>query len=255
MSRPSGQLRHDWQREIRRYQLGRTVKLVAWALSLYAHPDGTNIYPGEAQLAADCGLTEKPVREALRELIRLGLLMQDLKGRQLGRQGVASRYHLALPDDLADRVELTKRRPPSGGRRKPASGTPGRATGDPDPEHRDGLPVIDDGTPGVDARTRVRRARNTGTAFRASRLNTGTPYRPSSEVGREVEKEGPDTGAGNGEPPAADDPPPDNPSSLCTTRGHKGVGWLRTRDCLDCLSAEETRARLAELVDSQWITP
>jgi len=188
VSGPNRQLRHDWQREIRRYQLGRTVKLVAWALSLYAHPDGTNIYPGEAQLAADCDLTEKPVREALRELIRLGLLVQDLKGRQLGRQGVASRYHLALPDDLADRVELTKRRPPSGDRRNSAPRSPGRATGDPDSEHRDGLPVIDDGTPGVDAGTPVRRAENTGTAYRASRLNTGTPDRLSSEVDREVER-------------------------------------------------------------------
>ncbi len=240
MSRPSRQLRHDWQREIRRYRLGRTVKVVAWAVSLYAHPDGSNIYPGEAQLARDCDLTEKAVRNALHELERVGLLVLEEKGSLQGRRAVANRYHLALPDDLADRVELTRPRPTGDRKRPPGSPVP-----------RYGVPVIDAGRPVRDAGTPVRRDRNTGTAFRSSRLNTGTPYRLSSEVGREVEKEGPDTGAGSGEPPAADGPLPDNLFPLCTTRGHKGVGWLRTRDCLDCLSAEETRARLAELGDDE----
>jgi hypothetical protein len=264
VSGASRQLRYEWQREVRRYRLGHTTKSVAQYLALYADNDGRNAYPGVSRLAAECEMDERTVRKALQELKRVGLIELVTQGSAAGRQAQATVYNLTLPGDLAERLELVTVQPskPAGSRR-PRTGTPGPEPGDPeentgstarcsDPEHRILDPehgVLSTGTPGPEYR-------NTGSRTRPHmpHMERDTPD-GEERTGADRATVRPDDAATPCVPDtrpvpsddSSDDQTPTAP--VCTTRGHKGCGWLSTRNCLDCLSAEETRARLAELDD------
>lgn len=98
--------RYEWERIIRRVQLGRTTKFVALTLATYADADGSRVRPGEARLAAVTELTERAVRNSLKTLRELGLIERVYKGGRHGTYGVATVYRLTIPTNLLDRVEL-----------------------------------------------------------------------------------------------------------------------------------------------------
>jgi hypothetical protein len=96
--------RYDWERIVRRCRIPGPTKLVAYTLAQYGNPDGTQIRPGVARLAAVCGMGESTARRHVDRLLALGLLQRSANGG--GRNGVAARYRLTVPEDLLERVEL-----------------------------------------------------------------------------------------------------------------------------------------------------
>jgi Helix-turn-helix domain len=98
--------RYDWERIIRRCDLPSTTKLVAMMAATYANLDGTRVFPGTARLAAVCNLSERAVRAALGNLRDVGLIVRDVKGGMRGTKAYADVYHLAIPADLLDRIDM-----------------------------------------------------------------------------------------------------------------------------------------------------
>jgi hypothetical protein len=94
--------RARWVRAIR----GRIPDLreiaVAHAVSTYANKDGSNAYPGVANVVADLCSSDKTVRRALGWLVEHGFLTVTHKGRR--KLGEADVHQLSIPAPLA--VEL-----------------------------------------------------------------------------------------------------------------------------------------------------
>lgn len=87
--------RWEWLDLIRRARLGRTTKLVAVMLALYANEDGSRVFPGLARLAVVCELGYNTVKGCLADLRDRGWIEQV--GRQRGR-GRADEYRLTVRD-------------------------------------------------------------------------------------------------------------------------------------------------------------
>lgn len=112
--------RFEWERILRRVKIpvepdptrrkamagATTVKAIAFAAATYSDPDGSSVRPGVERLAAVTGFGEVAVTRALRQLVALGLLDQVVVGSRQGRRAWASEYHLTIPEDLLDRLEL-----------------------------------------------------------------------------------------------------------------------------------------------------
>jgi hypothetical protein len=75
--------------------LKSTPRLVACVLSMHGKPDGTDIFPGVRRLAAQCGLSQRAVCEAIRNLVCGGYLRREW--RRGNAAGVGFRYVLTLP--------------------------------------------------------------------------------------------------------------------------------------------------------------
>lgn len=104
----TGDALRDWVDTIRRARLSRTTKLVAFALSGWASPDGTDVHPGIAQLAHSCGITYNVVQTALADLRATGFI--QLVARPSGRHS-ADEYRLVILPDAAKPIEIwTKER-------------------------------------------------------------------------------------------------------------------------------------------------
>jgi hypothetical protein len=71
-----------WLRAVRRTKMPLAGKGVALALVTYANKDGTNAHPGEARLAADCGINEQSVRRHLAALRDVGLIVRTFRAIQ-----------------------------------------------------------------------------------------------------------------------------------------------------------------------------
>lgn len=77
-------------------------KAIALAFGSYADPEGTNVKPGDATIAADMECAIKTVRAVRNALVDLGL-MERVSGRTAGFGEV---YRLTCPTDLLDSVEV-----------------------------------------------------------------------------------------------------------------------------------------------------
>ena len=76
----------DWQRLIRGSGLRTSVRAVAWAMSLYAAPNGNRAWPGIDRLIADTGLSRATVQRHLSTLRAAGYL-------RVVKQGDRYRHH------------------------------------------------------------------------------------------------------------------------------------------------------------------
>lgn len=94
---------NEWVSVVRRARLGRTVKAVAYALALYANPDGRKVYPGIARLSVECELGTKVIKQSLKALRDAGLIEVV---RPASRPGESTEYRLILAEDLLDRIEV-----------------------------------------------------------------------------------------------------------------------------------------------------
>lgn len=132
--------RYEWERVVRRVRLGAPTKNVALTAATYANRDGSGIYPGVARLTAVTELSERSVREALKKLRGIGLLVRISEGSRNGRRAFADEYALAIPADLLERVELLdpdeSPAPPAADRSgspAPGAGSPACDSGSPAP--------------------------------------------------------------------------------------------------------------------------
>lgn len=91
-----------------RARLPSTQKLVALRLADFAWDDGGRIFPGNARVARECGLTVRAVRDALRALESAGLLVlmaQERPGQHMPREyrfSLDALAALAVPDVTED---------------------------------------------------------------------------------------------------------------------------------------------------------
>ncbi|MBT1001180.1 helix-turn-helix domain-containing protein [Paenarthrobacter sp. DKR-5] len=110
VSHPWGNLleagRFEWEKVVRQCRFPKqNTKLVALTIATYADTKtGQNIYPGQKRLAAHTGISDRAVRDHLKDLERFGLLYLQVKGSSFGRggKGMASRYQLSVPQALFD---------------------------------------------------------------------------------------------------------------------------------------------------------
>lgn len=92
--------RRAWTRRVLGSDLTPTQRNVLIALATFANDrDGTNAHPGEAQLAAMCGLTTRAVRTALRKGRETGLIARTGAGNDLTKH--ADVYRLAYATGTA----------------------------------------------------------------------------------------------------------------------------------------------------------
>lgn len=93
----------EWRRIVRRARLGSPAKTVAGFLADYADwDDGGNAFPGVVRLAAVTEIHEVTVRNALKKLRRLGLVLRTERGSNYGRNGAGmhDRYQLTVPINI-----------------------------------------------------------------------------------------------------------------------------------------------------------
>ncbi|MFF4600132.1 hypothetical protein [Amycolatopsis sp. NPDC001319] len=103
--RPVG--RYEWERIVRRAQMPKQVKYVAFVMATYADADGSRVRPGLDVLAAVTGEGMSTVRRRIAELRdTYGLIGLVSRGGGRAGRGKAAEYRLVLPLDLLDRVEL-----------------------------------------------------------------------------------------------------------------------------------------------------
>lgn len=95
---------NEWVNVLRRARLGPNVKLVGLTLASYANSDGTNIFPGIARLAWDCGIDYRTARRALAALREAGLVETVTRGAR--RAGRADKLRLILAEDLLERCDV-----------------------------------------------------------------------------------------------------------------------------------------------------
>lgn len=146
--------RYDWERWVRRCVLPSSTKLVAFVMATYAARDGSRIFPGVARLAAVTCLSERTVRTALGNLRDAGLIERVYPGGRRGQMAFADVHRLAVPADLAERVELLnpdedampKRQPLPPG--KPSKQASNRQMSAPQPATDDAQPATDDAPTG-----------------------------------------------------------------------------------------------------------
>jgi hypothetical protein len=100
--------RFAWERVVKRCKMPRSTKLVAFTLATFADRDGSNVRPGEEQLAADLdGMSERQVRRHMARL-RDDYRLIERVSRGGSRSRFPDVYRLVLPDDLADRLEFNE---------------------------------------------------------------------------------------------------------------------------------------------------
>lgn len=87
--------RWEWLDLIRRARLGRTTKLVAVMLALYANEDGSRAFPGIARLAVVCELGYNTVKDHLALLRKEGWIERVAR---TGARGRADEYRLTVRD-------------------------------------------------------------------------------------------------------------------------------------------------------------
>lgn len=99
--------RFAWERIVKRVKMPRATKLAALTLATFSDRDGSNIRPGEEQLAADLDMSTRQVRRHVARLRdEYGLIDRVQRGGS--RSKYPDVYRLVLPDDLAERVEFTE---------------------------------------------------------------------------------------------------------------------------------------------------
>lgn len=100
--------RFMWERIIRQSGLPPLTKLVAFVMATYGEKDGSKIHPGDQRLAADCGVTDRAIRNHRRTLEDRGYIT-----RTHGHgDGKAAEYQLTFPSDF---YHQPGSRNPSGG--------------------------------------------------------------------------------------------------------------------------------------------
>jgi hypothetical protein len=105
-----------WLRAVRRTKMPLARKGLALALATYANKDGTNAHPGEARLAADCGINEQSVRRHLAALRDAGLIVRTFRASTTGKRNMADSYDLTVP------VQGRNHRSPVTGASEPTTG-------------------------------------------------------------------------------------------------------------------------------------
>jgi hypothetical protein len=99
----------EFSRLIRRAHLHPTTKLVALHVMTYANfDDGKEIFPGEELIAEELGRTQRCIREHLKILRDLQILVRVRHNS--GQRGVYDEYWLSWPLD----IEKVSFRPPRG---------------------------------------------------------------------------------------------------------------------------------------------
>lgn len=163
--------RFAWERIVKRCKMPRSTKLVALTVATFANRDGSNVRPGEEQLAADLGLSERQVRRHLTRL-REEYRLLDRVSRGGSRSRYPDMYRLVLPDDLEERVEFSEDPELRRERRlKAVDNAPGSVDGPVDNGPEDDLNGAELRTSG--ARTPDIQRPNSG------HINVRPPYRPS----------------------------------------------------------------------------
>lgn len=103
--------RLDWEKYIRRAGLPSLTKLVALTLASYGNMDGRDIFPGDDNLAADCGIKKRALINHRHTLEQLGFLIRVADAKP-GRNGRAVEYRLSWPPNFN---RLPGSRGPDGG--------------------------------------------------------------------------------------------------------------------------------------------
>jgi DNA-binding transcriptional regulator YhcF (GntR family) len=93
----------DWVDLVRRTQLGRSTKAVAFLVAHFADSDGTRVFPGIARIAVEAEIGYKTAQKALDGLRRAGLIERV---QRTGKPGAADEYRLVVSPDLQDKVEV-----------------------------------------------------------------------------------------------------------------------------------------------------
>ena len=98
--------RFEWERIVRRLQISRSTKALAFILATYASADGSNVRPGRERLANVAARSPRTITRSLVELRDLGLIERTVEGSNYGRQAMSDEYRLTIPTDLQERVEM-----------------------------------------------------------------------------------------------------------------------------------------------------
>lgn len=91
--------RFMWERHIKQAAIPPLTKLVALTMATYAGKKGDRIHPGDQNLAADCGITDRAIRTHRKALEELGFI----EVTRVRSQGRAAEYRLTWPRDFYDR--------------------------------------------------------------------------------------------------------------------------------------------------------
>lgn len=139
-SGPPEGARFEWERALRMLNLPSTTKLVGLMLATYANgDDGREAHPGEDRLAADCCLSTRAVRTHLATLRMAGLIERTRRGNANQHARIADVYALAIPDNVTEKVALTRNHPALGATRNRNDG----AGTDPDPQPVDNVALAE----------------------------------------------------------------------------------------------------------------
>lgn len=92
----------EWTRAWLRVMAAPSVKATGFAAASFAdYRTGASIRPGIPLLQKVTGLSDRPVREALRAMREWGLIWRYLEGSKAGRNGNEDEYRLTFPDDAS----------------------------------------------------------------------------------------------------------------------------------------------------------
>jgi hypothetical protein len=90
--------RSTWINLVLRMNIPPQRKAVAFALSSFANPDGTRVFPGQGKVADMANLHETNARKHIKALVAAGMLIVVKRGG--GRGGATNSYRLARPADI-----------------------------------------------------------------------------------------------------------------------------------------------------------
>lgn len=90
--------RVEWVNLVLRMDIPPQRKAVAFALTKFANPDGTKVFPGQGKVADMAGLHETNARKHIKALLAAGMLMMVKRGG--GRGGATNTYRLSRPADI-----------------------------------------------------------------------------------------------------------------------------------------------------------
>jgi hypothetical protein len=103
----------DWVRVIDGIKFGasvkgvaaKTIKLIAYRLAMFGDPDGSNVRPGPARIAAVCEVDYTTAKKVYGLLRDWGLItkVRGSRGPAGGREFVGDEYQLTVPLDLLER--------------------------------------------------------------------------------------------------------------------------------------------------------
>lgn len=96
--------RFMWERIVRRCVIPRDTKFVAFLVAQYASPNGANVRPGTASIAAVGGMSDRTAERHMKALRDLGLIKKTSNGG--GPKKRAAIYRLTIPTDLLEKVEM-----------------------------------------------------------------------------------------------------------------------------------------------------